>query len=31
MIRFDKLIVAWKLILELPNENDFVSSLGDKV
>ena len=31
VIRCHKIIVGWKLILELPNENNFVSNLGDKV
>ena len=31
MIRCDKKIGAWKLILKLPNENGFASNLRDKV
>ena len=31
MIRSDKELGAWELILKLPNENGFVLSLGNKV
>ena len=31
MIRYDKKLRAWELILKLPNENGFVSNLGDMV
>ena len=31
MIRCDKKLGAWELILKVPNENDFVSNLRDKV
>ena len=31
MIRCDKKIGAWELILKLPNENSFASDLGDQM
>ena len=31
MIRCDKKLGVWELILKLPNENGFVCNLGDKM